>query len=58
MDSIAGGMLSRSQEDLPLDEPVRAAVQYLSITSDQVQEAFAKWIRPYGFVQVTLGPNP
>jgi zinc protease len=57
-DSIAGGMLSRSQEDLPLDEPVRAAAQYLSITSDQVHEAFAKWIRPAGFVQVTLGPNP
>lgn len=57
-DSIAGGMLSRSQEDLPLDEPVRAAEQYLQITSKQVQEAFSKWIRPDGFVQVTLGPNP
>jgi zinc protease len=57
-DSIAGGMLSRSQEDLPLDEPVRAAEQYLSITSDQVQKAFATWVRPSGFVQVTLGPNP
>jgi zinc protease len=58
MDSIAGGMLSRSQEGLPLDEPVRAAEQYVSITSGQVQKAFVKWIRPAGFAQVTLGPNP
>jgi zinc protease len=57
-DSIAGGMLSRSQEDLPLDEPVRAAEQYVQISSQQVQGAFSKWIRPDGFVQVTLGPNP
>ncbi len=57
-DSIAQGILSRSQEDLPLDEPVRAAVQYLKITDRQVQKAFEKWIRPAGFVQVTLGPNP
>jgi zinc protease len=58
MDSIAGGMLSRSLEDLPLDEPVRAAKQYLRITPEQVQDAFAEWIRPAGFVQITLGPNP
>ncbi len=57
-DSIAQGMLSRSQEDLPLDEPTRAAVQYLKFTDKQVQEAFARWIRPDGFVQVTLGPSP
>ncbi|MDD1748618.1 MAG: insulinase family protein, partial [Methanothrix sp.] len=57
-DSIAGGILSRSQEDLPLDEPVRAAVQYLKSTAKQVQMAYDKWIRPADFVQVTLGPNP
>ncbi len=58
MDNIAQGMLTRSQEDLPLDEPVKAAEQYLRISSKQVQKAFAQWIRPDGFVQVTLGPNP
>jgi len=58
MDSIAGGMLSRSQEDLPLDEPVRAAAQYLKFTDKEVQKAFAQWIRPAGFVQVTMGSNP
>ncbi len=57
-DSIAQGMLSRSQEDLPLDEPVKAAEQYLHISSKQVQNAFTQWIRPKGFAQVTLGPNP
>ena len=57
MESIALGMLSRSQEDLPLDEPVRAAALYLKFTDRQVQKAFARWIRPDGFVQVTLGPN-
>ena len=56
-DSIAQGILSRSQEDLPLDEPVRAASQYLKFTDRQVQKAFATWIRPTGFVQVTLGPS-
>ena len=35
-DSIAQGMLSRSQEDLPLNEPVKApAEQYLHISSNR-----------------------
>jgi zinc protease len=58
MDGIAGGLLSRSLEDLPLDEPVRAAGHYLEITADQVRDAFAKWLRPADFVQITVGPNP
>lgn len=56
-DSIAEGLLSRSQEDLPLDEPVLAARQYLEITPEQVRDAFARWIRPDDFVQVTMGPG-
>jgi zinc protease len=58
MDGIAGGLLSRSLEDLPLDEPVRAAGFYLEITAEQVRDAFAKWLRPADFVQITVGPNP
>jgi zinc protease len=58
MDGIAGGLLARSLEDLPLDEPVRAAGRYLEITAEQVRYAFAKWLRPDDFVQVTMGPNP
>ena len=56
-DKIAGGLLARSQEDLPLDEPVQAAKRYLEITPEQVRDAFARWIRPDDFVQVTMGPG-
>ncbi|MDA8423010.1 MAG: insulinase family protein, partial [Nitrospiraceae bacterium] len=57
-DGIAGMLLSRALHDLPLDESVRAARQYLETTAEQVRDAFAKWIRPSDFVQVTVGPNP
>jgi len=56
--SIALGLLSLSQKDLPLDEPTRAANIYQKITATQVKSAFLKWIRPTGFVQVTSGPEP
>lgn len=55
-DNIAEGLLSRSQEGLPLDEPVHAAAHYLKTTAEQVRDAFARWIRPDDFVQVTMGP--
>lgn len=57
-DGIASHLLDLSVNDLPLDEPIRAARRYIEITTAQVQAAFAKWLRPDGFVQVTLGPNP
>lgn len=57
-DRIAGELLDLSARDLPLDEPLRAAKRYLQITAAEVEAAFAKWIRPGDFVQVTLGPNP
>ena len=47
-----------ADEDLPLDEPTRAGRRYLALSAEEVQAAFAKWIRPGGFVQVTRGPNP
>jgi len=56
--SIALGLLGLSQMDLPLNEPVHAAINYQKITAAQVQAAFSKWIRPTGFVQVTNGPEP
>ena len=58
MDGIAGGLLSRSIQNLPFNEPVRAAERYRETSAKQVRRAFAKWIRPSGFVQVTMGPNP
>ncbi len=57
-DGIAGMLLSRALQDLPLDESVRAARQYLETSAEQVRDAFAKWIRPSDFVQVTVGPKP
>jgi len=57
-DSIAAELLDLSARDLPLDEPFRAATRYLATTAAEVQAAFAKWIRPGDFVQVTLGPKP
>ncbi len=58
MDGIAEGLLSRAIQNLPLNEPIRAAKRYRETTAEQVRKAFAKWIRPSGFVQVTMGPNP
>jgi len=57
-DGVAGGLLARAQIGLPLDEPVRSAKLYYSMTADQVRAAFAKWIRPDSFVQVVRGPAP
>ena len=56
--SIAEGLISRATNGLPLDEPLVAANIYAKLTPQQVQAAFAKWIRPHDFVQVTEGPNP
>jgi zinc protease len=58
VDDIAYGLLQRSLEGLPLDEPTIAAKHYVKITSGQVKAAFAKWINTNNLVQVTLGPNP
>ncbi|HUI44377.1 MAG TPA: pitrilysin family protein [Nitrospirota bacterium] len=56
--SIASGLLARSLQGLPLDEPLFAARRYREITAEQVRDAYARWIRPSDFVQVTLGPTP
>lgn len=58
VDSIAEGLIYRASHGLPLDEPTRAARQYLDLTAEQVQAAFAKWVRPTDLVQVTEGPTP
>jgi zinc protease len=58
MDGIARRLLSRSVQDLPLDEPVKAAKYFRKATAVQIRDAFKKWIRPKDFVQITEGPNP
>jgi zinc protease len=55
---IAEGLLSRAVLGLPLDEPLRAAEKYKSLSAEQVQTAFAKWIRPNDFAEVVQGPAP
>jgi zinc protease len=57
-ESIGQRLLTLSLHDLPLDEPTKAAKRYLEVTADQVRDAFAKWIRPRSFVQVSIGPEP
>jgi zinc protease len=54
--SIAGGWLSRSTLNLPLDEPVLAAHRYVKMTAQEVRAAYAKWLRVGDLVQVTRGP--
>jgi zinc protease len=56
--SVAGGFVSRALVGLPLDEPIRAAQRYYTLTAEQVRLAFEKWIRPGAFVQVVRGPAP
>ena len=55
--NIADGLISRTRDELPLNEPAEAARMYLKLTPRQVQAAFAKWIRPQDLVQVTDGPS-
>jgi zinc protease len=49
-DSIAGGLLARAQ--------IGAAKLYFGMTAVQIRAAFAKRIRPDGFVQIVRGPAP
>jgi len=56
--AIAGGLLSRAVEGLPLDEPTLAARRYLHLTAAEIRAAYARWLRPADLVQVTRGPPP
>jgi len=56
-DDVGRALVARAQLGLPLDEASRAAKRYSSLTADDVRLAFAKWIRPDGFVQVVRGPT-
>ncbi len=58
VDTISQGFINRVDLDLPLDEPIRAAGQYVKLTADDVRAAFEKYLRPDDLVQVTQGPEP
>jgi zinc protease len=55
---IALGMLHRAREELPLDEPTRAARRWLALDASAVEHAFERWIRPDDLVEVVQGPAP
>jgi zinc protease len=57
-DYIAQVWLKYSSLGMPLDEPVRAGKIYARLTANNVQDAFAKWLRPSDLVEVTQGPTP
>jgi len=57
-DAVAGGFVARASIGLPLDEPIRSAQRYYTITADDVRAAFEKWIHPTAFVQIVRGPAP
>jgi zinc protease len=58
VDDIARGLVGRADLELPLDEPTIAARRYVELGGDEVQAAFAKWMRPDDMVRVTQGPPP
>jgi zinc protease len=58
VDYIAQVWLKYSALNMPLDEPIHAGKIYAQLTTSDVQNAFAKWIRPGDLVQVTQGPVP
>ncbi len=57
-DAVARGLLARAQLALPLDEPYRAARTYLELGAADVKAAFARRLRPDGFVEIVRGPPP
>jgi zinc protease len=58
VDAIAGGMISRVDLGLPLDEPTIAARRYIALGPAQIEAAFRKWMRPGDLVRVSEGPAP
>ena len=56
--SIAYGLLSRSLQDLPLDEPTQAAKKYIAMSAAEVEAAYAKWLPIDHLVQIVEGPQP
>lgn len=57
-EAVAGAMLARALIGLPLDEPVRAAHRYITLTAPEVQAAFQRHLKTGDLVQVVRGPTP
>ncbi len=57
-DAIGGQLLELASEDKPLDELTIAGRHYLQMTAAQVEDAYARHIRPGAFVTGIKGPAP
>ena len=57
IDDIARLYLSETSLGLPVDETTREAKAYVALTPEQVQGAFAKWMRPAALARVSRGPT-
>lgn len=57
-DSLAGLWLSLIDLDLPLDSPDKAAKAVYDMKATDVQQAFARWIRPADMARIIMGPAP
>jgi zinc protease len=57
-ETVAHGLLARAELGLPLDEPLIASRKFYALTAPEVRAAFARAIRPHGWVQVVRGPAP
>lgn len=55
-DGLAAQLLTYSATDRPLDFDRVVAAAQLGASPSTVQAAFAKWVRPNGFVRVVVGP--
>jgi zinc protease len=55
---IGGQLLTFSLEGKPLNASTIAAKHYFQLTAKQVQDAFARHIRPDAFVTAVKGPTP
>ncbi|GAB2534081.1 M16 family metallopeptidase [Rhodanobacter koreensis] len=56
--AIGNQLLTLSIEGRPLDAMTIAGQHYLQLTAPEVQQAYAKHIRPDGFVTAVKGPAP
>lgn len=56
LDSIAATYLHLSNLGLPLDNGNMAASAYYNMTAQDVQKAFARWLRPADMAEIIKGP--
>ena len=58
INGITRSLLEWAWHDEPLDQPMVAAKHYLTLTPQQVQTVFKKYLKPGNLMQVVQGPTP